>query len=73
MASADKSSGSRGADEDALSTSDSQGPQADEADEADVADEADEADEVQDEVDEWGEESFPASDPPASWSGPPDT
>lgn len=26
-----------------------------------------------DEVDEWGEESFPASDPPSSWSGPLDT
>ena len=26
-----------------------------------------------DEVDEWGEESFPASDPPSGWSGPPDT
>jgi hypothetical protein len=25
-----------------------------------------------DEVDEWGEESFPASDPPAAWSGPPE-
>ena len=26
-----------------------------------------------DDVDEAGEESFPASDAPASWSGPPDT
>ncbi|MFZ0665974.1 MAG: hypothetical protein WAM97_09470 [Acidimicrobiales bacterium] len=25
-----------------------------------------------DEVDEWGEESFPASDPPGGWSGPPE-
>lgn len=25
-----------------------------------------------DEVEEWGEESFPASDPPAAWSGPPE-
>ncbi len=57
MASADKGSGSRGADEGDLSGSDSDDPQGDELDE----------------VDEWGEESFPASDPPASWSGPPDT
>lgn len=28
---------------------------------------------AEDEVDEAGEESFPASDAPASWSGPPDT
>jgi hypothetical protein len=26
-----------------------------------------------DEVDEWGEESFPASDPPTGWSGPPES
>jgi hypothetical protein len=26
-----------------------------------------------DEVEEWGEESFPASDPPAGWSGPPES
>jgi hypothetical protein len=25
---------------------------------------------VYDRVDEWGEDSFPASDPPSSWSGP---
>jgi hypothetical protein len=25
-----------------------------------------------DEVEEWGEESFPASDPPTGWSGPPE-
>jgi hypothetical protein len=29
-------------------------------------------DEGEDEVDEASEESFPASDAPASWSGPPD-
>jgi hypothetical protein len=63
MASADKSSGSRGADEDSLS-----GRQSDESDESEELD-----DSRVDEVDEWGEESFPASDPPASWSGPPDT
>jgi hypothetical protein len=28
--------------------------------------------ELEDEVDEASEESFPASDAPASWSGPPD-
>jgi hypothetical protein len=33
--------------------------------------ESGDSDEV-DEVEEWGEESFPASDPPAGWSGPPD-
>ncbi len=53
MASADKSSGSQGADKGGPPGSDS--------------------DDQPDEVDEWGEESFPASDPPASWSGPPDT
>jgi hypothetical protein len=26
-----------------------------------------------DEVEEWGEESFPASDPPGGWSGPPES
>lgn len=31
------------------------------------------ADGAEDEVDEAGEESFPASDAPASWSGPPDS
>jgi hypothetical protein len=31
------------------------------------------APEAEDEVDEAGEESFPASDAPASWSGPPDS
>jgi hypothetical protein len=39
---------------------------------------APDADEVppdppRDELDEAGEESFPASDPPASWSGPEDS
>lgn len=28
---------------------------------------------AEDEVDEASEESFPASDAPASWSGPPDS
>jgi hypothetical protein len=64
MASADKSSGSRGADEDDLSGTDSDDPR--------VEPTVDQGDGL-DEVDEWGEESFPASDPPASWSGPPDT
>jgi hypothetical protein len=37
-------------------------------------DEAEPTDDVEeDEVDEASEESFPASDAPASWSGPPDT
>ncbi len=65
MASADKASGSRGADEGDLSGSDSDDPQGDQGNQVD--------DPQGDEVDEWGEESFPASDPPASWSGPLDT
>jgi hypothetical protein len=32
----------------------------------------DEGDELEAEVDEIGDESFPASDPPQWWSGPPD-
>ena len=63
MTSADKSSGSRGADKDDLS-----GGESAESGKPDASDDA-----QLDEVDEWGEESFPASDPPASWSGPPDT
>jgi hypothetical protein len=58
MGSADKSSGSVGADKGEPS-GDQPGESGD--------------DSQLDEVDEWGEESFPASDPPASWSGPPDT
>jgi hypothetical protein len=42
----------------------------------DVAGEADEAfddeDDEDDELEEADEESFPASDPPATWSGPED-
>jgi hypothetical protein len=64
MASADKGSGSRGADEADLSETDSDDPK--------VEPNVDQDDGL-DEVDEWGEESFPASDPPAGWSGPPDT
>jgi hypothetical protein len=64
MASADKGSGSRGADEADLSGTDSDDPK--------VEPNVDQDDGL-DEVDEWGEESFPASDPPAGWSGPPDT
>ncbi len=56
MVSADKSSGSRGAEKDKA------GPPGSESDDTQL-----------DEVDEWGEESFPASDPPAAWSGPLDT
>lgn len=38
----------------------------------DRARDPDDAPPDEDEVDEASEESFPASDPPASWSGPPD-
>ena len=54
MVSADKSSGSQGADRGDLLRGDPDEPEPDE-------------------VDEWGEESFPASDPPSAWSGPTDS
>jgi hypothetical protein len=72
MASADKGSGSPGADDGDLSGTDSDDPMVDPM--VDPMDDSKfDQGEGLDEVDEWGEESFPASDPPASWSGPPDT
>jgi hypothetical protein len=67
--SADMNPGSQGA---------ASGPAADSGTGTDSDDsQVDEVHEVDDspldEVDEWGEESFPASDPPSSWSGPLDT
>lgn len=42
------------------------------ADPSDAGEPKGSGDQDEDEVDEASEESFPASDAPASWSGPPD-